>query len=528
MGQIVGGAAKPKRCNLNKLSQLGTPAAGEHILVSSDNSMNAAGQGNFDAYVVGNGRDAATALELKKIGDFYLINDENDFSISDKNGYDIVQFKNGHIRTKKFNSEELDVNNIPFSEDSNDSTDFSIADEEGYDILRLAEGHIRTKKFNSEELPSASDFEKILSDKYAPSVNIFDHLFSTGMDTSDFGHIGGTLAQEYITLGAGQYILRNKTFVFNDEKICVRLTASSTSKIILLSSTSPNSLSNSDLCSFVAIDFSNGQIDIAQSGTFSTNDYSYTTLESTTFGGGAGDYVVTFGRKERAPFVNVYNCQTTESSEIYINEASYNIDIAKRPAGWLYYYQGILCVTGSVNIKRMTGSTKKNVSFLFVGDSYTQGYGVNYNQSWVSIVSENIPNTLNAAISGSVLTTSVAQYKQSIKGKINCEYAVLTIGINDAWQNNDVDTFINNYRAFLEELVEDGIQPIVNIIWDNTDADAISMMSKLKELGYIGCDFSAVSGCPSNPVYYAHSHLNVAGNLLSAKIFTNELNNVFL
>lgn len=67
MGQIVSLAAKPKRCNLNKLSQLETPAAGEHILVSSDNSMNAAGQGNFDFYVVGDGTKAATALPLKEI-----------------------------------------------------------------------------------------------------------------------------------------------------------------------------------------------------------------------------------------------------------------------------------------------------------------------------------------------------------------------------------------------------------------------------------------------------------------------------
>ena len=64
MGQIIGGAAKPKRCNLSKLSQLSTPAAGEHILVSSDNSMNAAGQGNFDCYIVGDGTTAATALPL--------------------------------------------------------------------------------------------------------------------------------------------------------------------------------------------------------------------------------------------------------------------------------------------------------------------------------------------------------------------------------------------------------------------------------------------------------------------------------
>lgn len=67
MGQIVSSAAKPKRCNANQLSQVPTPAAGEHILVSSDNSMNAAGQGNFDSYIIGDGTTAATALELKKI-----------------------------------------------------------------------------------------------------------------------------------------------------------------------------------------------------------------------------------------------------------------------------------------------------------------------------------------------------------------------------------------------------------------------------------------------------------------------------
>ncbi len=68
MGQIVSAAAKPKRCNKNQLSQRGVLAAGLHVLVSSDNSMNAAGQGNFDCYIVGDGTTAATALELKQIG----------------------------------------------------------------------------------------------------------------------------------------------------------------------------------------------------------------------------------------------------------------------------------------------------------------------------------------------------------------------------------------------------------------------------------------------------------------------------
>lgn len=73
MGQIMGSAAKPKRCNLNQLSQVPTPAAGEYILVSSDNSMNAAGQGNFDCYIVGNGSTAATLLELKYIDELISV-----------------------------------------------------------------------------------------------------------------------------------------------------------------------------------------------------------------------------------------------------------------------------------------------------------------------------------------------------------------------------------------------------------------------------------------------------------------------
>lgn len=67
MGQIIGGAAKPKRCNLHNLSSFNTPAAGEFIIISSDNSMNEAGQGRFDCYVVGDGSTAASSLLLQTI-----------------------------------------------------------------------------------------------------------------------------------------------------------------------------------------------------------------------------------------------------------------------------------------------------------------------------------------------------------------------------------------------------------------------------------------------------------------------------
>lgn len=69
MGQIVGLNAKCKRANLNALGSVPTPANGEIILVSSDNSMTSDGQGNFDCYIVGDGEKAATALPLHYLAD---------------------------------------------------------------------------------------------------------------------------------------------------------------------------------------------------------------------------------------------------------------------------------------------------------------------------------------------------------------------------------------------------------------------------------------------------------------------------
>ena len=77
MGQITDKYDFLSRVNLKDLSTIPTPAAGEHILVSSDNSMNAAGQGYFDCYIVGDGQKAATELELQYIGnDKDIIDDE--------------------------------------------------------------------------------------------------------------------------------------------------------------------------------------------------------------------------------------------------------------------------------------------------------------------------------------------------------------------------------------------------------------------------------------------------------------------
>lgn len=147
MGQIVSGAAKPKRCNLNKLSQLSTPAAGEYILVSSDNSMNEAGQGNFDCYIEGNGTTAASALELQQIDDVKKVStNEADLDISDEEGNVLVRFADGEFKVKNF-----DTGKVP-NVDDDDTADLNISDEEGNVLVSFFRGHIRTKHFNSSQI----------------------------------------------------------------------------------------------------------------------------------------------------------------------------------------------------------------------------------------------------------------------------------------------------------------------------------------------------------------------------------------
>ena len=211
MGQIIGGAAKPKRCNLNKLSQLGTPAAGEYILVSSDNSMNAAGQGDFDAYVKGDGVKPATELELKSLVDDgafdisayratgNVLAKYVDLSAALDGGNNIPEaFRKGGISVKfvqssdnkyvqyrlmsdTFNTtpanwqgvdDELSGSknlpesgavlnytrkNFPHSIENNSDLDF--CDKKGYVIAQFNEGHVQTKNFDSRNTDKAVEYK---------------------------------------------------------------------------------------------------------------------------------------------------------------------------------------------------------------------------------------------------------------------------------------------------------------------------------------------------------------------------------
>lgn len=78
-----------------------------------------------------------------------------DFGISDENGNVILELKSGHIRTKNFNSEDVEksINHPVSTEDSIGVTsDLSISDENGNILVLFSNGHIKTKKFDSSNI----------------------------------------------------------------------------------------------------------------------------------------------------------------------------------------------------------------------------------------------------------------------------------------------------------------------------------------------------------------------------------------
>lgn len=95
--------------------------------------------------------DYATKEEVDQLEqkvDDLTKNTDADFAIADENGNNLIECRNGHIKTKNFNSEE-DV--IPIG--SEEDADLTFADEDENVLCELSGGHIKTKYFDSSLLP---------------------------------------------------------------------------------------------------------------------------------------------------------------------------------------------------------------------------------------------------------------------------------------------------------------------------------------------------------------------------------------
>ena len=93
-----------------------------------------------------------------------------DLAFNDENNNAIVIFKDGHIKTKEFDSSDIRVN---VYEEENHQADLTLEDEEGNAIAAFKYGHIITKNFNSKDVTKKSKYEGMRLSILGDSISTF-------------------------------------------------------------------------------------------------------------------------------------------------------------------------------------------------------------------------------------------------------------------------------------------------------------------------------------------------------------------
>lgn len=385
--------------------------------------------------------------------------------------------------------------------------------------------------------------ERVVGDDYEMNfgntkvARVFGHYFpNISSDNELNGLDNATITADGISLpsGVSSPITHNKYFVFDDEEITLDVTASTTDKILMYCTNSAAGVINaSDVESYILFDFTTGTISVYNPSTVSASTGLGTAVKTGTFTASAGTFRLSIGRKRRNVFASVYNYATKLKEEVFVDEIVYiGVNVQIRPAGWMYRYPSFLTIEGTPVYKRFGGYTKTDLYMLFQGDSYTQGYAGLYLQAWSYRAAKYFKNSRTCGISGAKIGDMITQYHDSIKGKIEVKVMVITIGINDMSDLTSdalIATWTNTFKSYCDELVADGIIPIVNRIWPEgsatsaTATKARKMNDAIRALGYDGADFGAVPGYTTNTEYYTQGHLSPNGNNLSYDIFINEL-----
>lgn len=382
-----------------------------------------------------------------------------------------------------------------------------------------------------------SDYDEY-NEKELPVARVFNHYFPNITSDDDLNGLdNATISSNGITLpvGVSTPITHKKFFVFDDEKITLDVVASSTDKILFYASNSTGDLLTDEIYSYILFDFTDGTFKFYRAGTIVPADGTGTATGTTQFTAptSSTQFTLTIGRKRRCIFAEIYNKATKERVTKLFDESTYaNTNTAQRPVGWLYFYPSFLTLAGTPTYVKFCGYTRTNINMMFQGDSYTEGYAGDYRQCWAYRAAKYFGNSRTCGLSGQKLSSIIKQYHDCIKGKIKVNAMVISIGINDMADLTS-DALIAAWGATLkdycDELVADGITPIVNRLWvegSGTDATAekgAKMNAQIRALGYDGAEFGAVTGYPSNATYYVSNHLSPYGNDLTYDIFINEL-----
>lgn len=480
MGQIVSAAAKPKRCNLNKLSQLGTPAAGEHILVSSDNSMNAAGQGNFDCYIVGDGTTSATALELKSLADITTSEQrDSDLNISDEQGHILASFQDGGIKTKNFDSSAIKKENLDetlqheldsqISTEDVEDVDLDISDEQGYVLASFQDGNIKTKNFNSSKdateeergLMSAMDKKKLnsIGDPYIllPKCLLFNYLFDVEISSDFLSNSHWTVTNgKLVSTSAGilNKLTHNKSISIGQKYTYCRFTAHSDTYFGIGWFSSAYAYDGS----LFTVNASEGAINIHEAWSSADAIPSVKYTLPYTFVDGR-DYIVKIRKDEHTNYLSIIDCLTGVESETIQSVQTATSGLNEFAGGRQMDRMQLVHLSGTspdIEYVRCCASYKEPLVVVY-GDSITEGDRVYNGQTYVDLMKKALgeERVMCSGLSGSQISNLITRMQFELP-LLKPKFVMVSIGTN----GGNTQALFNQAKQVIEE--NEAI-PIVNV-----------------------------------------------------------------
>lgn len=192
------------------------------------------------------------------------------------------------------------------------------------------------------------------------------------------------------------------------------------------------------------------------------------------------------------------------------------------------------------------------MKLVCLGDSFTKGFGVNPNESWISKLSIDKIDIINMGINGDTTSGMLARFHKDVVSH-SPKYVLITGGTNDFIAGSSCEIPQNNYMAMIHQAYYYGIIPIVGIeIYctpNEIRADWLKfsnftevykkqrqfhtwLINFCHTLGVFYIDFEEAFKKEITPrrscEYFSDGlHLTIAGHKIIKKIAVAELTNIF-
>lgn len=115
--------------------------------------------------------------------------------------------------------------------------------------------------------------------------------------------------------------------------------------------------------------------------------------------------------------------------------------------------------------------TKNEKSLVFLGDSLTEGYGVDQNSVYTSLIQKKIKDdklewkVVNSGISGSTSASGPGRAKWLLKAKEKPSLVVVVLGANDGLRGLPPDAMKKNLTSTIKTLTDAKIKTIIAEIY---------------------------------------------------------------